>query len=207
MDFMVGSRLRRLVGNNMAWRCLAWLGEARRGVARQHKARFILFLENKMIKEMNAESRLLIEFLRKAEPGETITYEAMKDFIERDPQGSARGSLDTARRNLIKEGILFQTISKVGVRRMTSPEIANGQGTKTIAEVHRKMRRDLKKLRCAAVEELKNDELIRMNTDASVLGMMHECTKVRKIHLLEAVVRENNSDELAIGQTLAQFQK
>jgi hypothetical protein len=160
---------------------------------------------NKTIMEMSAEARLLIEFLRPMNDGEFVSYAKMSAHIERDVRGNARTALHTARRTLRKEGVVFDVVINEGIKRMSAVELANSE--KPVNAIHRASRRAIETYAIAVNGDLQNDDLVKATAKLAVLGMIHECTDLRKVKRLEATVRENGSKELAIGQTLAAFGK
>ena len=155
------------------------------------------------IMEMSADAKMLIDMLRNVAEGDTVTYAAMSSEIGRDIQ-KERGAMYTARSALIKENIVFDTVREEGLRRMTPSEIAQGAGRKSIKRIGREARRGIKTLRCAASGELSNSDLARMNTDASVLGVMSLCTREKKLNALECKVAEAGR-EMPIAKTLEMF--
>jgi hypothetical protein len=193
---------------------LARLGSARLGVARLDKAghckaRFFnkeKTMEDKKqtIPEMSADARILIALLQKAEVGEVITYDDMSNEIQRDVRLQARSALYTAIKNLKKEHLLyFDTVRNVGLKRLSTSAIANGVPEKSRQRIKREAKRGIQNARCAFNgDPLSREDMVKLNTGLSFLGIVAECSKPKTQKLIEEKVKAKSS-ELAIGETLS----
>jgi len=162
---------------------------------------------NKTIIEMNADTRMLIDLLRTISPGAVVTYLELSGHIERNVQTVARGSLNTARKTLRKEGVLFDVIRGVGLRRMLPDEIAKGVPAKYIKKIGNASKRCLQDLHVAAQADLDNESRVKLNAGIAMFGTIRECVKPKQIKKLEKAIKENNNKELAIGTTLESFKR
>jgi len=154
--------------------------------------------------EMSSDARLLIQALQGVGESEEITYLSLSGAIGRDVRKHAYSALQTARKHLEDDGILFDTVNGVGLKRMTAGDIAKGVGSRGVRSIHRMARRSIKRLSCAAHGDLTNDEAIAMNTSASVLGVLHECSKAKSVKAIEAKVQDSGA-ELPVGKSLELF--
>jgi len=155
--------------------------------------------------ELSADARLLIQHLEGVEEGQEITYETLSNVIGRDVRNQAYGQLCTARKRLLDDGIVFETVRGIGIRRMTASEIANTVGLHSIKRIQRESKRGLRRLSCAAMGNLTNEDIIKMNTSASVLGVVAEFSKTKSVHTIEGHIAETDGKELPIGKSLELF--
>lgn len=154
---------------------------------------------------LGTDTKMLIDKFRETEEGVTITYAELSAYLERDVRKEARSSLNSAIRYLINEGIVMGTVRREGIRRYTTEEIAKGAGIHSLKKINRECKRGIKKLGCVAGKELSNEARIRMNTDISILGMTHECSKPKNVKKLEYKVQNNEAKQLPVAATLEAF--
>lgn len=62
--------------------------------------------------------RLVAEKMRAAAIGEVVPYSALSEVIGGDAQGAGRHLVASARAMLLKEGILFDAVTNVGLKRL-----------------------------------------------------------------------------------------
>ena len=156
------------------------------------------------ITEMSADARLLTEYLQKKQEGDIVTYDEISEFLGCDVR-IKRHVLETARRHLLKENMVFDTVIKIGIKRLTASEIANGSGRKSISRIRRETGRGIKKLRVAAAYDLSKEDIIRMNTDASMLGAVKMFTTPASMKKLQGKIASNSGSEMPVGKTLELF--
>ena len=114
----------------------------------------------------------LIKTLLKVAVGETITYEALSQAIGMDVV-QRRSSLQSARKHLIRvHRILFETIKRVGLRRMNSADAVDCL-TAEIKRVGRAAKRGLNKSTCVEEDELSQDQKLSWYCSQSLLMMQH----------------------------------
>jgi hypothetical protein len=91
----------------------------------------------KSIPELSAETKLLEAYMRKnGMVGQTIPYAALNAEIGRDVQKDARCFLTSAKRRLLKEGQVWETVHNKGVKLLSDDQIVEAMGF-----VPRKIRR------------------------------------------------------------------
>jgi len=155
--------------------------------------------------KLGTDTKMLIDKFRETKEGVTVTYDELSTYLERDVRKEARSSLNSAIRYVLNEGIVMGTIRREGIRRYTADEVAKGAGTHSIKKINRESKRGLKKLGCVVGAELSNESRIRMNTDVSILGMTHECSKPKNVKKLEYKVQNNEAKQLPVAATLEAF--
>lgn len=81
-------------------------------------------MTSKGIRQTAFETRQLIDRLSKLAVGEQISYREIMVACELASIQACRGYLNTARNSLRRDGILFEVIRGIGLRRMSDEEIA-----------------------------------------------------------------------------------
>lgn len=136
--------------------------------------------------EQSANTKALMDALRIITIGGEASYSHLSEQIGRNVQAEARGALGSARRALLREGIRFDVVRDVGLRRMTDSEVARS-GARGMRLVHSAARREAKKL--TAVEKfdaLPNEDKVAHNAAMSVLGAVAHFTAPKQVQLIEA---------------------
>jgi hypothetical protein len=102
-------------------------------------------MSNKPSFELSADSRFLLQELRKVSVGETIVYDALSAAIGRPVKGNF-SSLQTAVRRLLRDdGIVFANVRGVGFKRLDDASIVRLGESETDA-TRRRARRTVRKL-------------------------------------------------------------
>jgi len=142
------------------------------------------------IRELSIEAKLLYQRMRTMKPGDTLTYEEMSEIIGRSIQ-QVRHVLYTARKMAEREDLLtFGTITSEGIRCLNTSEIIS-TGDTAIRHIHRTARRAARRFNCVGdLNLLPNEEKIRMNTKASVLGVLAHITTAKSLRKIEAPVAQ-----------------
>lgn len=144
----------------------------------------------KLTFQISIESQLVIDELGKAKVGDVVTYDKLTRLLGRDVRTVARGSLTTARRRLQKDsGIVFGTVARVGVRRLSNSETV-GVGASYIKRVHSTVRRGVHVVGCADYDALGKDDQVKHNTYLSIFGTLGELTKTKQIEVVEKRVAD-----------------
>lgn len=161
--------------------------------------------QKKTIREVTVESRLLYQRLQKMEVGELITYSELSNIIGRDVQDNGRGSLNTARRMCEREDQkTFGVITNEGLKCLNGSEVIS-TAEYTAGHIKRTSRRALKRLNCVGdMNQLSNDEIIKMNTYASLMGAFVVMGKESNVKKLSSAV-EKTQDQLPYTKTLEAF--
>jgi hypothetical protein len=103
------------------------------------------------------EAQELTKLLEKAEPETIIQYKEMNALIKGDTQGRERTALTTARRHLLKQGYVFESISKVGIKRLHANQLAK-TNPRFIAKIRRASAKQSLALGTADMAQLTVDE-------------------------------------------------
>lgn len=161
--------------------------------------------QKKTIKEVTVESRLLYQHLQKMKIGEMVTYLELSNIIGRDVQGSGRGSLNTARRMCEREDQKsFGVIVNAGLKCLSGAEVISTAEFAT-GHIKRTSKRALKRLKCVGdLSKLSNDEVVKMNTYASLMGAFVVMGKESSVKKLSSIV-EKTQDQLPYAKTLEAF--
>ena len=152
--------------------------------------------------QRSVEAFLCIDLLDKLAEEEVITYKQIEEKLGLDVR-KRRHIYNTAFRHLLKEnGKRFAVEKKVGIRRLSPPQIIDhaqaGRG-----RANRILRRERKKLvlgiRDAA--ELEKADLERYNVQRSILEMLCAASNSKAEKKVEAITGETNRP-LAVQRTL-----
>lgn len=159
---------------------------------------------NKSIPEMAIDTKLLFQRLQKAFVGDLITYPELSEIIGRNVQKEARGCLISAMRVALYNEMVFGTVRKVGIKRLTDRELAGiGEGVRLhIGRVARKAVRKMTMVN--NFETLSNEEKIRHNTGVSMLGAIGHITSSKQAKSLEGKV-SSSLEALPLQKTLQAF--
>jgi hypothetical protein len=184
-------------------------GAARRGLARQGKVfkqkEEGMGKDKKTIREASVETRLIYQRLSGMNIGDFVSYSDLNELVGRNVQKEGRGYLNTARLMCERDDDkAFGVVLNEGLRCLNSKEIIN-TAEFSVGHIKRTSRRSLKKMRCINdLEQLPNDEKIRLNTYASILGVMATMAKGSNIRKIEARVQETQ-EQLPYVKTLEAF--
>ena len=162
---------------------------------------------------LNATTRLIAERLRRMKEGETITYDQLASDVavpsvrRRDIDKRAFDALLKARKKLLEEGVFFEVVKGIGLRRLSPSEIARGEGQKSVEKIRRVARKGMKVVRIALTsDQISNEDRIRASTDASVLGALILFTDADKAKKIEQAIRKGQM-KVSFGATLQLFNK
>lgn len=152
--------------------------------------------------KLSLDSQMLYERIRGANEGEVISYEDLSKVVGRDVR-KKRGALITAQRLALSEhAIVFGTIVKEGIKRLSAREIVESSPavTKKIARAARRQIRKLTSIR----ETLSGDALVRHNTHVSLMGTLAHICSAPSVKALEGKVA-NYQKVLPVAKTLEHF--
>lgn len=157
--------------------------------------------------EATIETQELTIALSEAVDSETVTYNALSDRIGQNVQTTARGILASARRRLMRDGIVFETVMKVGLKRLPKAVVATGIGPETNKKVRALVRRQIKKASTISQEDyagLTKDEQTSYNVARSHLGVLAEIAKEKSSRNTEKAVAVAGKP-LPLAETLKAF--
>ena len=163
--------------------------------------------KKKTIREASIETRLLYQRLAEMNIGDFVSYEELNNLVGVDVQKKGRGYLNTARLMCEREDDkTFGVVINEGLRCLNSQEIINTTEF-TIGHIKRTSRKSLKRVRCITdLEQLPNDDKVRLNTYASILGVMATMAKGNNIKKIEAKVQQTQ-EQLPYAKTLEAFKE
>jgi hypothetical protein len=146
-------------------------------------------------------SEILAILLKKKE---VVTYAELAKAIRADPQTSARGALNSARRIAVREhAVLYECVRGEGLKLVTGDGVAD-VGRHSITKIHREASRGVKKLACADPSKMSNNGKVRFNAVAAGLGAMALMSQGRQVKRLESAAA-TVMDKPTLKQTLTLF--
>ena len=163
------------------------------------------FTEFKMLHEKSADTKILENVLKEAKVGDTITYANLSKAIGRDVRTHAQGALNTARKTMLANGMVFGTERTVGLTRLNDVQIVESIESDRL-RVQRIGKRSITKLGKVKFESLSNDQKRKHTTMAAQMGAITMFAAKSSTNKIESNVKAN-SETLAIGETLSLFTK
>lgn len=155
------------------------------------------------IAEQAVDTRLLVGLLSKAAIGQEYSYEALGKELGRVVDGSTP-NLISARRIVQRDfDIVFGTMHRVGIKRLSDSEIVASGDTLT-GKIRRAARRTIATMSKARDEVLSRDEITHRNATVSMAGALVHMASKSNMAKLETAVRVNAA-ELPVGKTLELF--
>lgn len=152
--------------------------------------------------ERSIETQLVIDVLLKTEVNDVITYEELSDIINCDIR-SNRNCLISARRIVLNEnGIVFETVRKIGIKRVDDRTIVDYGSD--YGPVRRFAKRKAKLLSVVNFENLDTDYKIKHNLGMCCAGILSYMTKMKTIKHLSSKIKETDR-LLAVNKTLEYF--
>lgn len=155
------------------------------------------------IQEVGIDAKILQERLQKANIGQVISYDELSEIVNKDVRKEGYSAFLSARKACLREKIVFGTIAKVGIKRVSDSEIVKGAAA-GVRRVRSAIRRESIRLSCANKSKLDNESKITMYTTASLFGALDLMTQGKKISMVEKKC-EHIGGEIPIRQTLELF--
>lgn len=155
------------------------------------------------IQEASAASRLIYAALKPKAVGESVTYVELSSVVRFDVQRN-RGSLATARRMLLREGIVFGIIQGVGLKRLDAAGVA-AEVSRGLKSVHRGANRTMRKAETVADPmSMPVSERTRFFATTSCLAAVAHATRETTVRKL-AITVEKTQARLPLDETIAAF--
>jgi hypothetical protein len=149
------------------------------------------------------ETRIVLERLAKAQPGETVTYEEL-DRITGCNVRKRRNVLTTPINKLLNEqAMVFVSEVGKGIRLLTNEEIPN-LGQRDITRVGRIAKRSIKRLAAVDYDKLSEQGKIIHNTSMTILALAQRSSTTKSMSLVQEAVGKRTSP-LPLGDTLRLF--
>jgi hypothetical protein len=161
-------------------------------------------MTNKPRFEASPDVETCVACLRKHNNTDIITYSALSSATGRDIGGRDRHILQSARKRLERESIVFVVETGKGVRRATDSQIATLSTEVPIDKTRRIGKTAKKRQRAVNVQNLSQEQRATFYVGRAILGTIEQATrKAFRTRLRPAV---NASDgPLPIKQTLEMF--
>lgn len=142
------------------------------------------------IRELSIESKLIYQRLKDMKPGDFVTYGELTGIIGTNIL-THRHILYTARRMAERnDKITFGIITNEGLKCLDTTGII-ATGDSAIKHIHRTSRKAARRFTCVGdLNNLTNDEKIKMNTNISILGALTHITREKTIKKLEAPITQ-----------------
>ena len=142
------------------------------------------------IPEQSIDTKMLIDALQAVEPGFEMPYVDLTKCISRDVTGPARSNMQSARRHLEREGIIFGAIRGIGLKRLQEgekPAVAMA-ATQHIGRVSRRAVRVLASV--SDFDALTPLQKTQHNSQMALHGVIAHATRPRQVAKLEKRVDE-----------------
>lgn len=137
------------------------------------------------------QTTAIMDTLREAPIGTVVTYAALSQAIGEDVT-EARHYLYSAMNALQAEGLAFGTVRGEGVKRLVSEEIP-AIGDHAILRIKRTSRRARKRMAVVnGMNDVPNDVRVKINTAASMLGVIENFATGKARKTVEAEVEKVN---------------
>lgn len=158
----------------------------------------------KTIPEVDVDTMAIAKRLQSLKPGETLTYQALNASVPgRILNGKDRHILASARRIACRHGVVVETISGEGVKRLENAEIAQLHQP-ALTKISRISRRTARKMSCADYDKLTPDEKRSYNAGIATIGTIQLFTKPQSQRVVEAAV-QTAQNRISTEQTLKLF--
>ena len=165
----------------MAWRGLAGHGKTTQGKVFPSKE---IYVKKEPTFVAGLDAQEIAKRLRKAAVGEVVTYAELDALIGRD---SRAHGLRTARKELVRERIVFGTVLNEGIKRLASSEIVDA-GRSVVRKINRASKRGIKTLAAADFESLNAQEQMGHNATMTVLALSASSTSAASVMRIERAV-------------------
>ena len=150
--------------------------------------------------QKSLETQQLIQHLESAEIGDIYTYETLSEVISQDVTDKGYGALQTARKNLLQQGIVFGTIRGTGIRRLNDEEIADS-GSSYIKRSKQAATKGLKQIASCQYENLSDEKKGEYNTSVAILSLQRMAGQSKtRTAIEEKVTKESippNAEQLS----------
>jgi hypothetical protein len=154
---------------------------------------------------LSIDVKTIYDLLARCSVGDVIAYATMQAAIGRSVTGTGRWILASARRRALHQNaMLFGSVSKVGVKRLSDPEIVD-TGKDAVDRIHRitnKSARNMTAIR--DFDALPTESKVRHNTYLSALALLGHISKEKQLKRLQEKVNKEQV-ALPLAKTLEAF--
>lgn len=158
-----------------------------------------------MLHEKSSDTKIIESVLRGSSVGDTISYEDLSKAIGRDVREFAYCAMRTARRTLLKEGMVFGVESGVGLVRLNDSQIIKTTDSDR-ARLRRIGRHSLRKLEVVKYDSLTPEEKRKHTVASAQMGVIEMFASKSTASRIESKVTADTK-VLPIGETLSMFVK
>jgi hypothetical protein len=139
--------------------------------------------QRRTIGEASIDSTTLYNRLKSANIGDIVTYSELSKIIGGDVTNpKLRQFVYTALAMCNKnDNMVFDCVMKVGYKRLNDKEITEKSTTQPFRKIRSTISRANRDIRCINVNNLDNDEFVKLNATRSVFGVLAEITKPKLI--------------------------
>lgn len=152
---------------------------------------------------MAIETKIVLERLAKAHPGETVTYEELNKLTGCDVR-KRRNVITTSTNKLLNEQLkVFVADVGKGIRLLTNEEIP-ALGARDISRVGRIAKRSIKRLAATDYDKLSEQGKITHNTGMTIMALVQRGSTAKSMALVQEAVGKRTTP-LPVGETLKLF--
>lgn len=154
--------------------------------------------------EKSADTRVLEHVLSQVEIGETVTYDTLSKAIGRDVREFGCGSLQSARRALLRDkGVVFGVETNVGLVRLSDAGIVDSTESDR-QRIKRAATRTISKLAVVKFDELDKERQRQHVVASAQMGALAMFAGKNAAKRIAAKV-DGTKQVIAIGETLSMF--
>ena len=167
--------------------------------------------KKRTITEQNIYTQELIEVLKIIKKEQTISYNELSKTIGIDirPGYAGYGYQYSARKILEREdNIVFEAVAKVGLRRLTSEEIATGTGSVYLRKKRSLIKRSKSRIRTIDdhYDDLSNEAKMQVTAHRTILAFDNELSKLKNILKIKNKIEKDNK-LIGFKDTIKLFEK
>jgi hypothetical protein len=149
------------------------------------------------------ESKIVLDRLSKAQPGETIPYAELDKLTGCDVRKKRCAIHTPISKLLVEQGMVFICERGVGIRLLHNSEIPS-LGQRDITRVSNISRRCIKRLTAVNFESLSSEEKVSHNTALTLLSLFQRGSSNKSMKLVEESVKRQ-ANPLPMAETLKLF--
>jgi len=150
------------------------------------------------------DTRIVEHILRDIKPGEVCEYDELSKALGRDVREHCPGNLAGARASLAREGVYFDALANVGLKRLTPAEVVEW-AVGRVRRARRQARNGGKAIASIELSELTAEQKTAALATATQLAVLDLFGGAKASKRIAAAVGKTAA-ELPLGKTLSLFQ-
>lgn len=154
------------------------------------------------IQVKSADTSVIENRLRQAEPGDVVTYEQLSTVLGRDIRVHCRGNLRTARKTLVGEGVFFDVVVGIGLKRLDMEEACVASES-YVRRARSAATRGMRHLQNVEFDKLSEAGKQKHLTASAQLGAIHLFGSSKAAKRIAGKI--DGESHLAVGDTLRLF--